>query len=792
MKVSLNWLKDYVDLNDVSTEDLSKAISTHIVEIEEEYPLTTATNLEVGYVVECEDVEGTHLHKCQIELSDGVTQIVCGAPNMAKGKKVIVARVGAVLPGDFKIKASKIRGIESNGMCCSLQELGFEDKYVPEEFKDGIYLLPEDAKVGSNPLEYLHLNDYVYDLELTSNRSDLLSIEGVAYDVCAALDKKITITEHKPSYKDIKNPISVKVETKDCPKYLIGYAKGVKIKQSPEWLRARLIASGIRPINNVVDITNYVLMELGQPLHSFDADKLNDNILVRNAYEGETLVTLDDKERLLDTNDIIITSQNKPICVAGVMGGQSTEVTDSTINVAIEAAYFNPIKIRKTSQRLQLKSESSTRFERKIDYKRVERALDYALYLLQTLCDATISKEIAKNDVAPYEEKMVEVTLDKVNKVLGTTISKEVLENIFDRLNYTYSKTNDVYNITIPSRRMDLEDWDQHIIEDVARIYGYNNIPTVNPKTNDKGSLTFKQKFERNVRYLLSGFGLNETVTYSLINEKHLNDFITYESDPIKLLMPMTEDRAVMRQSLLNGVCDAIAYNKARKFQDLAFFELGKRYDTASEINLISGALTGLYSSSLWEMEKTAVDFFLVKGILDNLFARIGLKNVSYKKETELNRNFHPGRCASIYSKDKMVGFITELHPRFLKENSLPRVVVFELNEDVILELINEPFKYEAITKFPSIERDLAIVCKKEIEAEQILSLIRQTARKTLTDIKVFDLYEGEGIGEGMKSIAVKMNFNDKTKTLETEDVDKTINSILKRLEMEFDAHLRA
>ncbi len=792
MKVSLNWLKDYVDLSDVSTENLSKAISTHIVEIEEEYPLTTANNLEVGYVLECEDVEGTHLHKCQIELSDGVTQIVCGAPNMAKGKKVIVARVGAILPGDFKIKASKIRGMESNGMCCSLQELGFEDKYVPEEFKDGIYLLPEDAKVGSNPLDYLHLNDYVYDLELTSNRSDLLSIEGVAYDVCAALDKKINLKNYKPTYKDIKNPISVSVETTDCPKYLIGYAKNVKIKQSPEWMRARLIASGIRPINNVVDITNYVLMELGQPLHSFDADKLNNNILVRNALDNETLVTLDEKERILNSDDIIITSNNTPICVAGVMGGESTEVTNSTVNVAIEAAYFNPLKIRKTSQRLQLKSESSTRFERKIDYNRVEKALDFALYLLETLCDAEISKEIASNDVKPYKEMHVEVTLNKVNSVLGTDISKEGLENIFNRLNYTYELNNDVYNITIPSRRMDLEDWDQHIIEDVARMYGYNNIPTVNPKTNDKGVLTFKQKFERNVRYLLSGFGLNETITYSLINENNLNDYTTYEADPIKLLMPMTEDRAVMRQSLLNGICDAISYNKARKFSDLAFFELGKRYDTTSEINLISGALTGLYSSSLWEMEKTPVDFFLVKGILENLFARIGLKNVVYKRETSLNKNFHPGRCASISAKDKTIGFITELHPRFLKEHNLPRVVVFELNEDVILELINEPFKYEAITKFPSIERDLAIVCKKEIEAEQILSLIRQTARKTLTDLKVFDLYEGEGVGEGMKSIAVKMMFNDKTKTLEASDVDKTINSILKRLEIEFDAHLRA
>ena len=557
-------------------------------------------------------------------------------------------------------------------------------------------------------------------------------------------------------------------------------------------MRARLIASGIRPINNVVDITNYVLMEMGQPLHSFDADKLGTNVVVRNAVDGETLKTLDDQDRVLTSDDIVITNGETPLCVAGVMGGASTEVTDNTMNVALEAAYFSPLKIRKTSQRLQLKSESSTRFERKIDYDRVERALDYALYLLETLCGAEISKEIANNNPKKYEPKHVLITLDKVNKVLGTSLDKTELEDIFNALAYNYSIANNTYDIEIPSRRMDLEDWDQHIIEDVARIYGYNNIPTVNPKTNDKGVLTKKQRFERNVRYLLSGMGLNETITYSLINERDLNNFTTYKADEIKLLMPMTEDRAVMRQSLLNGICEAIKYNKARKFNDLQFFELGKRYDTTSEINLISGALTGLYSSSLWQMEKTPVDFFLVKGILDNLFARLGLDNVTYKKETELNKNFHPGRCASINSDNKCIGFITELHPRFLKDHDYPRMVVFELNEDVILELLNKPFKYQAITKFPSIERDLAIVCKKDIEAEQILALIRQTARKTLADLSVFDVYVGENVKDDEKSIAVKLTFNDSTKTLEASDVDKTINSILKRLEMEFGATLRS
>ncbi|MGM9970908.1 MAG: phenylalanine--tRNA ligase subunit beta [Anaeroplasmataceae bacterium] len=790
MKVSYNWLKDYLNLDNIKVEDLSKIISTNVVEIEAEYPLCNATNLEIGYVKECEDIEGTHLHKTQIELSDGVFQIVCGAPNMRQGIKVIVARIGAVLPGDFKIKASKIRGVESNGMCCSLQELGFEDKYVPEEFKDGIYILPFDAPVGESPLKYLCLDDYVFDLELTSNRSDLLSIEGVAFDVAANINQRVKVKNNKPNCISEKNPINVKVETKSCPKYLARYAKDVVIKESPEWLRARLIAAGVRPINNVVDITNYVLMEMGQPLHSFDADKLGNNIVVREACEGEKLVTLDDIERELIPGDIVITDGKTPLCVAGVMGGASTEVTNETKNVVLEAAYFEPMSIRKTSQRLQLKSESSTRFERKIDYERVDRALDYACYLLEELADAKIMTGVASNNPEPYKAEVVTVTLNKVNKVLGTSLSALELENIFNGLAYEYTNVNNEYKITIPSRRMDLESWDQHIIEDVARVYGYNNIPTCLPKTDDKGTLTLKQRLERNVRYILSGLGMNETVTYSLIHEHDLYNYTLEELEPIKVLMPMTEDRALMRQSLLNGICDAISYNKARKVSDMAFFELGKKYSTEGETNLISGALCGLYQSSMWQMQKTPVDFFLVKGILDVLFNKIGL-TVKYTAATNLNKNFHPGRTALITSNDKTIGFIGELHPRFIKEHDLPRVVVFELNEDIILELNNNEFKYKAITKFPSITRDLAIVCKKDIPASDIIDLVKQTAKKTLVDLQVFDLYVGENVAIDEKSIAIKLVFNDPTKTLETADVDKTINSIINRLDFTFKARLR-
>ena len=472
------------------------------------------------------------------------------------------------------------------------------------------------------------------------------------------------------------------------------------------------------------------------------------------------------------------------------MGGLSTEVTDSTKDIVLEAAYFEPQRIRKTSQRLQLKSESSTRFERKIDYNRVLRALDYAAYLLETLADGEVLEGVSSNNPLPYKDVYVDVTLTKVNKVLGTSIEKDELEAIFDGLAYEYTLKGDVYSIKLPSRRMDLEGWDQHIIEDVARMYGYDNIPTILPSTNDKGMLTKKQKFERNVRYILSGIGLNETITYSLINEKNLYDFTIEELEPIKVLMPMTEDKAVMRQSLLNGICEAISYNKARKFSDLAFFELGKKYSLDNETNLISGALTGLFQSSMWQMQKTPVDFYLVKGILDLLFDKIGLK-VTYEQTSNLNKNFHPGRMALIKSNDNIIGFVGELHPRYLSSHDLPRLVLFELNEDIILDTLSDDFKYKPISKYPSITRDLAIVCKKDLPAKEIINLIKQTAKKTLVDIQVFDVYEGENVGADEKSIAVKLTFNDATKTLEASDVDKTINSILNRLDYNFKARLR-
>lgn len=790
MKVSKNWLSDYIDLSSYSDEELFKEINAHVCEIESYKKLVDATNLTIAKVLDCQmHPNSDHLHICQVEIRPNeVSQIVCGAPNVTTGVKVICALPGAVLPGNFKIKPSKIRGVESNGMLCSLQELGIEEKYVPEEFKNGIYLFNDDAPVGDDPLKYLGFDDTIIDLELTSNRSDLLSIEGVAYDMGATLNKKIT--PHLPLLHTVStpNPINVKVETDKCYKYNARYVSNVTIKESPQWMKARLISSGIRPINNVVDITNYVLIEMGQPLHAFDADSLGNTIVVRQAHDGEKLKTLDTIERELNSDDIVITNGKDAICVAGVMGGLSTEVESTTKNIVLEGAYFDPLSIRKTSTKLGLKSESSIRYERNIDYDRVERALDYAAELMEKYADATVYEEVKRDVRVTLEPKYVSITTKKINSVLGTELEDSYIDELFNRLAYEYKKNGEVYEIKLPSRRMDLEESPQDIIEDVARMYGYNNIPTTIAKTRDKGYLTYSQKRTRLVRQILAFMGLNEVVSYSLIAKKDLGLWVKEIKDPVEVLMPLTEDRAVMRQSLLNGVVDAIQYNKARKIDNLALFEIGNVYSKDEENLHLAIALSGVYSHQEWKGSKQISDFFLLKGILESLFSKLNFE-VSYKPYNEIV-SFHPGRCAEIIHNGHRIGIIGEIHPKVQKELGVEGCVALEISlEDLVTEQLT--LKYKSINKFPSIQRDLAIVCDKSINAYDIQRVIEKSSKKYLSNISLFDVYTGENVGKDEKSLAFKLTFEDSTKTLETQEVDNVVKNILDHLAKEYNARLR-
>lgn len=790
MKVSKNWLKEYLNLDGITDEELFEKINAHVCEIESYQSLVKASSLSIGYVHECVmHPDSDHLHICQVEVSEGnIQQIVCGAPNVAAGQKVIVANVGAVLPGDFKIKASKIRGVESNGMLCSLQELGIEEKYIDEAFKNGIQLLGEDAPIGGDPLSYLGLDDIVIDLDLTSNRSDLLSIEGVAFDLGAALNQQVITILPELEESQKQNPVQVKIETKGCYKYLARTIENVTIADSPQWLKARLIASGIRPINNVVDVTNYVLLELGQPLHAFDKDHLGDYILIRDAIDGEKLTTLDGIERTLLNTDIVIANQNEALCLGGVMGGLTSEVELNTKNIVLEAAYFDPLRVRKTSSRLGLKSESSMRFERKVDYERVDRALDYAAQLIAELAGGIVLQGVSAQIQEEPPVKMVDITTAKINHVLGTDLQDAEVEDIFKRLAYPYVKQGETYTITIPSRRMDLEASYQDIIEDVARMHGYDAIPTTLAATDAKGGLSSSQRRIRSTRQILSSMGLNEVVTYSLVAKKDVFLYTLKEEDLVEVLMPMTEDRAVMRQSLLNGVLEAVRYNRARKVDNLCFFEIGNTYTMQKETLKLALAVSGVFTSHLWRGQKQPADFYVVKGLLDTYLERMGVTAVyrPYKEQA----HFHPGRTAAIYVQDKRIGILGELHPRYAKEMGLGNTVALEIELE---ELLKEQtgFTYKGLNKYPTVTRDLAIVVNRDILAEDILALVRQTARKNLVNIEVFDLYTGENVGEDEKSLAITLTLEDTSKTLESEDVDKIIHSVLKRLELVYKAKLR-
>ena len=799
MKASLNWLKTLVCLDEYSLDDLDKILSFNIVEVEEIKKLVDANNLVVGHVLECENhPDSDHLHVCQIDLGDKVEQIVCGAPNMEKGKKVIVSKVGAVLPGNFKIKPSKIRGVESNGMCCSLEELGFDEKYIPERFKNGIYLLDDDAKAGDDPLKYLHLDDVMIDLSLTPNRADLLSHLGIAYDLAAVLKKRINYKMPVVHEINKENPVKVSVETPKCDFYSCRYVENVHIMESPTWLKARLITCGIRPINNVVDITNYVMLELGQPLHAFDAKKLGNKIVVRNAKKLEHMNTLDEQERVLDENDCVITDGEKIVAVAGVMGGLESSINDDTTDVIIESAYFDSLSIRKTSQKLQLRSDSSMRFERKIDPARVEIALDRACELLESLAEGRVYKNISKAGKLDTADKKIEVSVKRINSLLGTNISEEEIKDIFDRLGFR-SEGQELLNVFVPTRRIDIENY-QDLVEEVARIYGYNNIPSSIPPANVGGFLSDKQKMMRNIRQVIEGLGNKEVVTYTLVSKEKVAEFNNLLGEPIYLQMPMSDDRSTVRESQLNGIIDVLSYNKARQFEDISIYEMGRvYYDDDKESTLLSGALTGMHSKSIWQGKKDKVDFYFAKGMLEVLFKRLDL-NVTFALGENIPNAFHPGRTADIiYENQKLgikptkIGILGNLHPKMLKKYDLNDTICYEINLDLILNNIDTSVtRFKPIPKYPSVSRDIAIVIDKNITANDIISLVKQTGKKTLVEAKIFDVYEGEHVDPKMKSIAISLTFQDSLKTLEAIEVDKKVKSIVDRLKIVYNASLRS
>lgn len=781
MKLSLNFVKDYIDLDENLTveqiaEDMTKAGS----EYDEAGKLVDATNLIIGEIKECTmHPDSDHLHLCKVDIGKEILNIVCGAPNVKVGIKVIVAQVGAELPGDFTIKKGMIRGQESNGMICALYEIGIDKKFLSEEDKNGIHILPNDAPIGEDPIKYLKLDDEVIDFDLTANRGDLLSILGMAYELGAIYDKKVKPFE--PTYKEnsenIDSQFKVEVNTENCKLFLAKMAKNAVIKESPDFIKNRLIASGIRPINNVVDISNYVMLEVGQPLHFYDADRLGEKIVVRMAEDNEKLTTLDNIERTLTKNDIVITDGAKSIGLAGVMGGLDTEVEETTKNIVIEAAIFDSVKVRKTSNKI-LRSEASNRFEKGLDPKRTYMAMERACELLQKYAGCEIVSGMSKYDVTENEEKVIEITYQEINDVLGTNIDKKDIVNVFGKLAFKVEEKKESLVVTVPTRRIDIS-IKADLIEEVGRIYGVDNIEGRLPVVPMKmGSI---DKTVRKIRSKLADMGLNETLSYILINDKDAHKFTTDKYEEIKLLDPITEERNTLRYSVIPSLYKIYEYNKARENKDVCLFEIGKGFYKKEEYyenKKIAVLMTGEFYQGINVNKK--IDFYDIKGVTEELLDYLGYQNrYSFVLPKEIPGEFHPGQVAEISVNNDIVGIIGRIHPSIEKEE----VFVMEINLDKLLEKRVGKMKFKEISKFPIVKKDLAVLLDKDKVSKDIEMQIKKKAGKLLQDIKVFDVYEGKNIEDNKRSIAYSLTFCTDDRTLNDEEINSILENIIKDLE---------
>ena len=799
MLVSYKWLKELVDV-DVLSEELAEKMSTTGIEVEGvSSPAEGLSNIVVGEVVSCEDVPETHLHVCQVNVGEEVLrQIVCGAPNVRAGIKVIVALPGARIADNYKIKKGKIRGLESLGMICSLGELGISDSIVPKEFSEGIQILPEEAVPGDLVFPYLDLDDEIIELSITPNRADALSMRGVAYEVAAIYDKPVHFQDFPLLETDrhAAEQLSVAIETEKAPFYAVRILENVTITPSPQWLQNLLMNEGIRPINNVVDVTNYMLLYFGQPMHAFDLDTFEDNqIVVREARAGEKLVTLDDEERDLETSDLVITVADKP--VAGIMGGSETEISPKSRRVVLEAAVFDGTSIRQTSGRLNLRSESSSRFEKGINLATVTEALDAAASMIADLTGANVQAGIVSAGQVDTSDVEVASTLVDVNRVLGTELTYTDIEDVFRRLGFGLTGNAEKFTVSVPPRR-----WDIHIeadlYEEIARIYGYDRLPATLPKDDGTaGELTETQKLRRKVRTIAEGAGLTEVISYALTTPEKAMQFSMKPSNLTELMWPMTVERSVLRQNMVAGILDTVAYNIARKNKDLALYEIGKVFEQAgnpkaelpTEINSFAFALTGLVAEKDFQTSAVPVDFFYAKGVLEVLFDRLGLK-VEYTV-TQALASMHPGRTAAILLDGQVIGFVGQVHPVTAKDYNIPETYVAEINLTAIEKAIQPAKPFVEVTKFPAVTRDIALLLKAEISHKEVVAAIEAARVKRLTDIKLFDVFSGEKLGLGMKSMAYTLTFQNPEDTLEDEEVARYMEKIQKSLEETIGAEVR-
>ena len=796
MKVTYNWLKDFVDF-DLSPDKLADLLTMLGLEVEGMESLGGGMDDVVVAVVEekAQHPNADKLSLCRVNDGGQILSVVCGAQNFKSGDKVALARIGAVLPGDFKIKRSKIRGEESFGMLCSEKELGLADD------SEGIMVLPDELPLGIPLFDALGLKDTVFEIGLTPNRADCLSVIGIAREIAAKSGKKVGYPGHGvvEGTKEIHDVASVEIADPDmCPRYTARLITGCTIGASPAWLVNRLCAVGMRSINNVVDITNYVLMEYGHPLHAFDFDFLSGGkIVVRKAADGECFKTLDGQERSLQSSDLTIRDGGKAVALAGIMGGENSEVTGTTRNILLESAYFDPSTIRRTAKRLGLRTEASHRFERGADVNILVKALDRAATLIADLAGGTVARGII--DVHPKKTEPVTIRFrqERAEKILGVSLPLEEVVRHFHHLEFSCEiQEPGVLAVTVPSFRVDIER-EIDLIEELARLVGYEKVPVTMPKVrifSDRP--TAHQKLEKKVKELLVAHGLSEVINYSFISAASFDKILLaegdYRRDCLKILNPLTDEQGVMRTTMLPGLLETAARNASFRNLDLQIFEMRRVYlprkgsELPEEPLFVSGFITGGRFPEGWNQAKEEIDFYDLKGIVENIYSELGIDAVGYAS-SDVDCFYHPGKACSLYLGENRIGSLGEIHPTVQENYGLEKPgYYFEMDFEKLVAAGTELVSAVTPSRFPDTFRDIAMLVKDDMDAETVLETIRQTKIRELKGVELFDLYKGANIPEGEKSLAVRVRYLSYEKTLADDEINamhrKVIDNLTKKL----------
>mgnify|MGYP001234947688 CR=1 FL=1 len=798
MKAPIKWLKDYVDIN-VSVKEYTDKMTMSGSKVEGVEDMgKDIEKVVVGKIVSMEaHPNADKLRVCRVDVGNEILQIVTGAPNVKEGDLIPLALVGAKLP-DGEIRLSKLRGVESYGMMCSIDELKLTKDYLPDAPDYGVYVFSGEQKLGADVREALDL-DTVVEFEITSNRPDCLSIIGLARETAVTLGtefRKPEVKVREEAGGDINDYISIEIKDPElCPRYAARVVKDVKIGPSPAWMQRRLAAAGMRPINNIVDITNYVMLEYGQPLHAFDYDQIQGSrIIVRRAKEGETIRTLDGQDRMLDTEMLMICDENRPVAVAGVMGGENSEVTENTKTLLLESANFKGSSVRMTGKKMGLRSEAAIRFEKGLDIENTIPAINRCAELIELLGAGKVVRGIADCNCKPYEKRVLKFEPDRINSFLGTQIETGTMVKIFRDLGFEVDEKD--MTLVPPSFRNDIVEF-ADLCEEVARFYGYNNIKPslLSGKEATQGRKTYKQRMEDIIRSTMMACGLNEAYTISFTSPK-VFDLINVPEDnklrnAVVISNPLGEDYSIMRTTTIPDMLKVLSINYSRNIPEAELFELSYVY-----LPIEGDALADERETLTIGMYGGSNDYFVIKGVIEELLSVMGIKSFEFRPAND-DPTFHPGRTARLYVKGKdneykYAAILGEIHPEVAEKTECPeRTYVAMADVHVLIDASDTGRQYKQLPKFPAITRDMAIVVRDDIFVAQLIDAIKQKGGEFLEEAKLFDVYKGAQVPEGMKSVAFALSFRATDRTLKDEEVNIAMERILKHLNRNFDAQLR-